>query len=215
MLDADIAKCFDKINHTALVEKLNTFPAMRRQIKAWLKSGIQDGFELFPSTVGTPQGGVISPLLANIALHGLEKHLKEWIKNKTIRCPRGKPLPKSKKEQSLGVIRYADDFLILHKDLEIINEAKEITKQWLTNLGLELKQEKTRLCHTLDKHGEEKPGFDFLGFNIRQYKTGKHHANKTSQGKTKPYTLHINSLFTGSFRHQRECGKCGECREID
>ncbi len=152
VLDADIAKCFDKINHKVLIEKLNTFPAMKRQIKAWLTSGIQDGKELFPSIEGTPQGGVISPLLANIALHGLERHLKTWIRGKTIRDSKGRMLSLYKKEMSLGVIRYADDFVIIHKDIKILKEAKEITKTWLSHLGLELKPEKTRVCHSLNRH---------------------------------------------------------------
>ncbi len=71
VLDADIAKCFDQINHQALLEKIGTYPELRRLIKAWLKSGVMDGKELFHTNEGTPQGGVISPLLANIALHGL------------------------------------------------------------------------------------------------------------------------------------------------
>jgi RNA-directed DNA polymerase len=72
VLDADIAKCFDRIDQRKLLDKLNTFPTMRRQIKSWLKAGVMDGKELFPTSEGTPQGGVISPLLANIALHGME-----------------------------------------------------------------------------------------------------------------------------------------------
>ncbi len=71
VLDADIAKCFDRIDHNALLKKLGTFPALRRAVRAWLKAGVMDGGELFPTSEGTPQGGVVSPLLANIALHGL------------------------------------------------------------------------------------------------------------------------------------------------
>lgn len=73
VLDADIAKCFDRINHETLLGKLNTYPALRRQIRAWLKAGVMDRKQLFPTTEGTPQGGVISPLLANIALHDMEE----------------------------------------------------------------------------------------------------------------------------------------------
>jgi RNA-directed DNA polymerase len=72
VLDADIAKCFDRINHQALLTKLATFPTLRRCIRRWLQAGVMNGSELFPTTAGTPQGGVISPLLANVALHGLE-----------------------------------------------------------------------------------------------------------------------------------------------
>jgi RNA-directed DNA polymerase len=77
VLDADIAKCFDRIDHEALLNKLNTFPTIRRQVRAWLKAGVMDGKQLFPTSEGTPQGGVISPLLANIALHGMEERIKE------------------------------------------------------------------------------------------------------------------------------------------
>lgn len=72
VLDADIAQCFDRIDHQSLLNKLNTFPTLSRQIKAWLKSGVMDNGKFSDSEEGTPQGGVISPLLANIALHGLE-----------------------------------------------------------------------------------------------------------------------------------------------
>jgi RNA-directed DNA polymerase len=77
VLDADIAKCFDRIDHQALLSKLATFPSMQRAIRAWLKAGVMDGDQLFLTTEGTPQGGVASPLLANIALHGLEEAVVE------------------------------------------------------------------------------------------------------------------------------------------
>jgi RNA-directed DNA polymerase len=77
VLDADIAKCFDRINHQALLDKLQTNPKLRRQIKAWLKSGVVDNGSLFPTEQGTMQGGTISPLLANVALHGMETLIKE------------------------------------------------------------------------------------------------------------------------------------------
>ncbi len=76
VLDADIAKCFDRINHKALLDKINTYPGLRRQIKSWLKSGVLDQGEILPTNEGTPQGGVLSPLLANIALHGMEERVK-------------------------------------------------------------------------------------------------------------------------------------------
>ena len=73
VLDADISKCFDQISHQALLQKLATFPKMRRNIKAWLEAGVMEGLELSATTKGTPQGGPLSPLLANVALHGLEE----------------------------------------------------------------------------------------------------------------------------------------------
>jgi RNA-directed DNA polymerase len=104
VLDADIAKCFDRINHTALLKKLHTYPTLRRVIKAWLKAGVMDGGKLFPTEEGTPQGGVVSPLLANIALHGLETAIKQafpWTKKVQGRRVEWQPY----------VIRYADDFV--------------------------------------------------------------------------------------------------------
>ena len=106
VLDADIAKCFDRIDHEALLIKLNTFPTIRRQVRAWLKAGVMDGKQLFPTSEGTPQGGVISPLLANIALHGMEERIKQYAA--TLKGN------KRDNRKSLSLIRYADDFVILH-----------------------------------------------------------------------------------------------------
>ncbi|HEY9611332.1 MAG TPA: reverse transcriptase domain-containing protein [Allocoleopsis sp.] len=84
VLDADMAKCFDRIDHEALLNKLNTFPTIRRQIRAWLKAGVMDAKQLFPTSEGTPQGGVISPLLANIALHGMENWITQAFPTKKV-----------------------------------------------------------------------------------------------------------------------------------
>jgi RNA-directed DNA polymerase len=141
VLDADIAKCFDRIDHNKLLAKLETYPQLRREIKSWLKSGYMDGKNLFPTTEGTPQGGVGSPLLANIALHGMELEL--------IKFARTWKGAKDMNERSLSIIRYADDFVILHKDIERIIQCKEIIENWLVKIGLELKPSKTRISHTL------------------------------------------------------------------
>jgi RNA-directed DNA polymerase len=179
VLDADIAKCFDRINHGELLKKLNTFPTLRRQIKAWLNSGVMDGKQLFPTSEGTPQGGVISPLLANIALHGMEERIKQ-IAN-TLPTPRGRS--KRGNRGSLSLIRYADDFVILHEDLTVVQRCKEIISEWLNGIGLELKPSKTRLAHTLHKHDGQDAGFNFLGFNIRQYPKGKYNTGCNPHGK--------------------------------
>jgi RNA-directed DNA polymerase len=166
VLDADIAKCFDRINHQALLEKLGTFSVMRRAVKTWLKAKIMDGDELFPSEEGTPQGGVISPLLANIALHGLETALTSaFPKNITLN---GKGIGRYQPR----VIRYADDFVVLHPDLKVVEKATRIAQEWLSGMGLELKPSKTRITHTFTKH-EGNVGFNFLGFHVRQFKVGK------------------------------------------
>jgi RNA-directed DNA polymerase len=173
VLDADITKCFDRINHEALLRKVSTFPKLNRVIKSWLKSGVMEGKTLFPTEEGTPQGGVISPLLANIALHGLETKIKdnypEFIKVDGIIYTNGTWKPE--------VIRYADDFLILHRNPQVIQECKKITEEWLQDMGLELKPSKTRIAHTLEKI-EGKVGFEFLGFNIRQHRAGRHNCAK-------------------------------------
>jgi RNA-directed DNA polymerase len=179
VLDADLSKCFDRINHDVLLQKLNTTPTMARQIRAWLKSGVLDRGDWMPTQEGTPQGGVISPLLANIALHGLEKYIKQWAVTLQMKGVKGREM----KKQSISIIRYADDFVVLHKDKSVIQQAKTLIEHWLHGLGLELSQSKTRICHTLQDTDETKAGFDFLGWNIRQYKVGRKHSGKNQQGK--------------------------------
>ncbi|MFL9453706.1 group II intron reverse transcriptase/maturase [Tolypothrix bouteillei VB521301_2] len=170
VLDADISKCFDKIDHLALLQKLNTFPTIRRQIRAWLKAGVMDNQQFQETSEGTPQGGVISPLLANVALHGMEERIKQYAET----------LPGLKREnrKSISLIRYADDFVILHENLTVVQRCQIIISEWLKSMNLELKPSKTRLTHTLNKYKEEEPGFNFLGFNIRQFSVGKHHSKK-------------------------------------
>jgi RNA-directed DNA polymerase len=170
VLDADIAKCFDRIDHKVLLQKLNTTPTIARQIRAWLESGALDKGDWTSTNEGTPQGGVISPLLANIALHGLENYIKQWAET-WKGCKRTN-------RNSISLIRYADDFVVIHKDKSVIQQAKGLIENWLHGLGLELKESKTRICHTLNRTDGEEAGFDFLGWNIRQYTVGKHHSGK-------------------------------------
>jgi RNA-directed DNA polymerase len=180
VLDADISKCFDKINHAYLLKKLQCPTPVRNQVKAWLKAGIMDKGAFEKPVAGTPQGGVISPLLANIALDGMIKDLEKQF-----------PKIQGKNAQNpIKVIRYADDFVVLHPKLEVIYNAKKAIEAWLKPIGLELKPEKTRICHTLNEiiipesELTVPPGFDFLGFNIRQYPVGKHHSGKTGGPKS-------------------------------
>ena len=170
VLDADISKCFDRIDHEALLRKINTFPTIHRQVRAWLKAGVMDSEQLFPTSEGTPQGGVISPLLANIALHGMEERVKQYAET----------LKGGKRDNrcSLSLIRYADDFVILHEELTVVQRCQQIIAEWLKDMGLELKPSKTRLTHTLHEGAEEKPGFNFLGFNIKQWKVGMTHSKQ-------------------------------------
>jgi RNA-directed DNA polymerase len=175
VLDADIAACFDRIDHTALLVKLRTAPTLRRAIHGWLKAGVVDGAARFPTEAGTPQGGPLSPLLANIALHGLETHLRAAF-------PRDRY---TKGRVDWGwqpvVVRYADDFVVLHEDRQVIEQARQLAAQWLARVGLELKPEKTRISHTLIPH-DGRVGFDFLGFTVRQYRVGYHRSGALRLG---------------------------------
>jgi RNA-directed DNA polymerase len=114
---------------------------------------------------GTPQGGIISPLLANIALNGIEALLSQFYKVNTYTLKSGKQAgnKKKKKDATYGFIRYADDFIITAKSREDIEAIIPTLQEWLKERGLELSQEKTNISHV-----EE--GFNFLGFNIRQFK---------------------------------------------
>lgn len=179
VLDADVSKCFEKINHKALLRKLNTSPTTRRQIRAWLKAGVIDKKQLFPTSEGAPQGGTISPLLANITLHGMENRIKQTF-------PKGTILKKGKYsgyQPGAMLIRFADDFVVLHEDISVVQRCQEIISEWLKDYDLELKPSKTRLAHTLLEVEGQKPGFDFLGFNIRQYPKGKYNTGKNTKGE--------------------------------
>ena len=199
ILDTDISKCFDKINHQKLLEKINTYPKVKRQIKAWLKSGVMDKGNFFKTNEGTPQGGTISPLLANIALHGLENFIKEKIPCKKIYKQRkqvdDRPTP--------ILIRYADDFVVLHKNLEVIEQCRTLIETWLTDIGLQLKPEKTRMSHTLKEY-QGNVGFDFLGFHVQQYPSGKYKSGRNSKGKILGHKLRITPSKNSIKNHLRK-----------
>ncbi|MFP3021629.1 MAG: group II intron reverse transcriptase/maturase [Wolbachia sp.] len=176
VLDADIAGCYDNIDHNALLEKLNTTSTLKRIIKGWLKAGVMENQIFKPTKSGTIQGGTISPLLACVTLHGLENYLKETMADEiVISCKKKKPGKAYRREakRSLSVIVYADDLVVLHESEEIVLKAKTLIEAWLKTVGLELKSSKTRVSHTLRPLNGIKPGFDFLGFTIRQYPTRK------------------------------------------
>jgi RNA-directed DNA polymerase len=198
VLDADIAKCFDRVNHLALLNKLRTFPTMRRAIKGWLTAGVMDGAELFPTEEGTPQGGVISPLLANIALHGLETAI-------TTAFPLERKLEGTRVRWTPKVIRYADDFVVLHHDRATIETCKQLATEWLHGLGLELKPSKTRIGHTLDEH-DGRIGFDFLGFTIRQYRVSLGRSAKDMKGRRLGFKTIITPSQESQRRHQEQIG---------
>ena len=153
VLEADIKGCFDNINHDWLVRNVRMDKAILRK---WLKAGVVHKGQLTSTDAGTPQGGIISPTLANVTLNGLESGLLEHL---------GATVGKVKKERVLKihVVRYADDFVITGVSKEVLEDT---VRPWIVNFlsqrGLELSPEKTRVTHIDD-------GFDFLGWNFRKY----------------------------------------------
>jgi RNA-directed DNA polymerase len=194
VLDADIAGCFDHIEQEALLAKLQTYPAMRRTIHAWLKAGLLDQGVFAPTTRGTPQGGVISPLLMNVALHGLETFVVHELTRRT-----GKP----SRKVSPTVIRYADDFVVLDEDLSIIEQAKDLIATWLKDMGLELKPSKTHITHTLESY-QHMSGFDFLGWTVRQFPVGKTHTGTDRWGNALGFKTIITPSKKAIKRHVQE-----------
>lgn len=179
-LDADIAQCFDRIDQSALLRKLKTFPTLNRLVKAWLQAGVLDNGVFAETTIGTPQGGVASPLLANIALHGLEEFLRSQF---PARTRRNLAQPGRQLHWQPQVIRYADDLVILHRDRTVIEQCRHLTQAWLQDIGLELSEQKTRIAHTLEKV-EGEAGFNFLGFQVCQYRASKYNTARGRGFKT-------------------------------
>src|SRR5713226_4316116 len=155
ILEGDIKGCFDAISHDWLQRHM---PMEKGMLKKWLKTGYMARHVLHPTEEGTPQGGIISPVLANQTLDGLEKKLNERY-----------PKPKSGYNAKVNFVRYADDFIVTGIAKELLEkEVKPLVEQFMSERGLTLSPEKTVITHI-----EE--GFDFLGQNVRKYKTGNKH----------------------------------------
>ena len=148
VLEADIKGCFDHINHDWLITNVPTDKVILRK---WLKAGVIHKGQLQATDAGTPQGGIVSPSLANLVLDGLESQLKQHL-----------GVTKAKKLK-INVVRYADDFVITGTSREVLEtEVRPWVEQFLAVRGLQLSLEKTRVVHI-------KEGFDFLGWNFRKY----------------------------------------------
>ena len=159
VLEGDIKGCFDHINHHWLMQNI---PMDKKILHQWLNAGFIENKQLFPTTEGTPQGGIISPTLANMTLDGLEAAIDKAF-GITIR-PDG---CRKHNHHKLHFIRYADDFIVTASNREILeNKVKPIIEEFLSTRGLQLSQEKTKITHVTE-------GFDFLGQNIRMYSHGK------------------------------------------
>ncbi|MGW0655478.1 group II intron reverse transcriptase/maturase [Streptomyces umbrinus] len=154
VLDADLKAAFDRIDHEHLLAQLGTFPA-RELVRHWLKAGVVDGGRFAPTEEGTPQGGVVSPLLLNIALHGMEQ--AAGVRYRKLGTNAAESV-----EGSPALIRYADDLVALCHSHDEAQQVKAKLAEWLAPRGLAFNEDKTRIVHV-------DSGFDFLGFNVRRY----------------------------------------------
>jgi RNA-directed DNA polymerase len=176
-LDIDIEKCLDNIDHSYLLEKLNTSRMFKNQIHSWLKAGIMDfPFEKFSeiNELGTPQGNVLSPLLMNITLHGVEEYICKKFGRYEIK-----------------VVRYADDLVIFGKTLTNVQKAKQLVIEFLKPTGLNLSEEKTRIGHSMiHELGTTGPiGLDFLSYNFKNIICSKHRGVKNTKGVPQKFKL--------------------------
>lgn len=162
VLDADIRAAFDQISHEFLMEKLEGIPG-RTIIKEWLKAGFVEEGRFHLTNTGVPQGRIISPLLSNIVLDGLQDLLSNYMytrEYKTI-C-QGKRATRKNKIQKYQLVRYTDDLVVFSPRQEWLEEILPAIESWLKIRGLEINKEKTNIRNIRTE------GFDFLGFHIQQ-----------------------------------------------
>lgn len=155
VLEGDIKGCFDHISHEWLIENI---PIDKSVLKQFLKAGFVFENELFPTDDGTPQGGVISPILANMALDGMQ----EMLVNHFDLSAKGEVSAFVHNKSKVNLVRYADDFIVTAATKEIAEEAKGLIREFLKTRGLELSEEKTEITHIND-------GFDMLGWTFRKF----------------------------------------------
>ncbi|MBW2646615.1 MAG: group II intron reverse transcriptase/maturase [Deltaproteobacteria bacterium] len=155
ILEGDIKSCFDMISHDWL---LNNIPIKRLILTQFLKAGYFENGRVFPTDSGTPQGGSLSPILANMVLNGMEAELGRVFYSQKD----GKINKKCCNKHKVNFIRYADDFVVTADSVEVLLEAKEIITRFLEIRGLTLSDEKTIITHIFE-------GFDLLGWNFRKY----------------------------------------------
>lgn len=179
VFEGDFAGCFDNLNHDHILEKIQNFPA-KEVVRRWLTSRYVDNEVFHPTTSGSPQGGVISPLLANIALHGMEKEL--GIKYSKSNTKRQGTTYNIHVKCTKAMVRYADDFIITCQTKEEAEALYQELVPYLEKRGITLATDKTRVTHITE-------GFDFLGFHIKQYVQDKNKLlikpSKTSIQKAK------------------------------
>lgn len=197
VLYADISKSFEQINHQYLLKKCNTFPKIETQIKSWLKEGILDGEGYAFPELGTPQGGIISPLLANIALHGIRQHLDTYLNSLGGHRPNNR--------QAFTYVRYGDDFIFMHPEKKVIEDSIPVVRKFLEPIGLELDPVKTRLIHTFNSYEGKPPGFTFLGFDIIQkIKRVKQRAVFTKRSSNQKFITLITPSKEETKKHKQK-----------
>lgn len=202
VLDADIKGAFDNISHDFLMKEINELPK-RERVKEWLKSGYMEDNKFHVTESGTPQGGLISSLLANISLDGLDKLLSSYtgdISYSTV--SRGKRIQKVRKVQKFKFTRYADDFTITSPKKEWLEEILPIIIGWLRERGLELNKEKTHIRNIREE------GFSFLGFHVRQ-----HEKRVLREGSNKYRRL--ASKMTGNLKNAKRDRKAPQAKPKD
>src|SRR4051794_34309949 len=226
VLDADIEACFDSIDHTALMDRVRRRVRDKRVlvlVKAFLKAGVLTELgENKDTHTGTPQGGILSPLLANIALAALDEHLHgQWKPAAEMGTSSRRARRRRQGMPNWRVVRYADDFVVLvHGDRSDVEALREDIAEVLHPLGLRLSESKTQVVHMSE-------GFDFLGFRIqwrRKYGSNKWHVytfiadrpirslkakiraltNRTSQQNPRAVLIRLNQIMRGwsnYFKH--------------
>lgn len=178
VLEGDIKGCFDNISHDWLVANV---PLDSGIVRKWLKAGYMESGLLSPTEAGTPQGGIISPVLANLALDGLETVLESHFGKKNTKASYG---------TKVNYVRYADDFVITGISKELLErEVLPVVQSFMAARGLELSTEKTLITHVED-------GFDFLGQNIRKY--GDKLLIKPSHGNLSSFLEKVRAVVKGN-----------------
>ncbi len=177
ILEGDIKSCFDRISHPWLNDHI---PMDKSILRKWLAAGYMEDGVVYPTEAGTPQGGIVSPALANMALDGLEEIAQRAIPS----------------NQKVHVVRYADDFIITGASKEVLEmKVKPAIVAFLKERGLELSEEKTRITHIDD-------GFDFLGFNVRKYAGTL--LIKPSKGAIKSFLERIREIIRANVATKTE-----------
>ena len=215
ILEGDIKSCFDRISHDWLLANV---PMDKRLLRQWLQAGYLEKYVFHPTEAGTPQGGVISPVLANLALDGLERRLRQHFPAQRWNKPREK----------VHLVRYADDFIITGASKELlVNEVRPVVEQFLAARGLELSPEKTALTHIED-------GFDFLGQHVRKYSGGKvllimpakanvkafltkvrDHLKQNPQAKAGTMIVQLNPVIRGWANYHRHAASKRTFSQVD